>query len=258
MPTPLSELPAVAIEETLSLRPGIVDLWCYDYEAIDDEELLAAHAALMTPDEHQRHGKLIFDRDRSMFLATRALVRTVLSNYAAVTPADWRFSAGEYGKPHIDSPAVTPALHFNLANTRGLVVCAVSVAHDSIGVDAEPIDRKTETLKLADRYFCPSEVRAIRASPASEQSRSFFAHWTLKESYIKARGHGLAIPLDQFSFCIDDPISICFDARLADHASRWRFALLDTTTQHIIAVGVDTGGHALSLRATHVVPLGKG
>jgi 4'-phosphopantetheinyl transferase len=254
----LYQLPSVDIDETLSLTPGVVDLWYYFYEEIDDAELLAAHDALMTPDERVRHGRFLFERDRRMFLATRALVRTVLSNYAAVAPADWRFVAGEHGKPRIDSPAVTPRLHFNLANTRGLVVCAVSVAHDTLGVDAERIDRSTDTLKLADRYFCPSEVLAIRSFPAIEQTRSFFAHWTLKESYIKARGQGLAIPLDQFSFRIDDTISICIDQRLADDASRWRFALLDTTTQHMIAVGAETGGFPLSLRARNVVPLRSG
>ncbi len=240
------------------MRPGIVDLWYYYYEDVEDEELLAAHDALMTSDERERHGRFIFDKDRRLFLATRALVRTVLSNYAAVAPADWRFAAGEHGKPYIDSPAVNPSLHFNLANTRGLVVCAVSVAHDTIGVDAERIDRMAETLKIADRYFCPSELRTIQAFPAAEQPRSFFDHWTLKESYIKARGEGLAIPLDQFSFRIGDEIAIHFDQRLADDASRWRFALLDTTTQHVIAVGVNTGGHALSLSATQVVPLQVG
>ncbi len=238
------------------MTTGIVDLWYYYYESIEDEELLAAHDALMTPDERVRHQRFLFDKDRRLFLATRALVRTVLSNYAAVAPADWRFAAGVYGKPYIDSPEVVPPLHFNWANTRGLVVCAVSVAHDTIGVDVERLNRKNDILKLADRYFCPAEVLAIRAFPAAEQPRSFFAHWTLKESYIKARGHGLAIPLDQFSFRIGDAISICIDERLGDDAARWRFALLDTATPHMIAVGANTGGTELSMRARQCVPLG--
>ena len=258
MRSSLVQLPGVAIDQTLSLTPGIVDLWYYFYESIDDSELLAAHHALMTVDERRRHDKFMFDKDRCLFLATRALVRTVLSRYAAVAPVDWRFATGEHGKPHVDSPAVKPPIHFNLANTRGLVVCAVTVAHDSIGVDVERIDRANETMAIADRYFCPSEVRSIRAAADVEQRRSFFAHWTLKESYIKARGLGLAIPLDQFSFRIDDTISICFDARLNDDATRWRFALLDAAPQHMIAVGVDTGGLAMSLRAAEIVPLREG
>jgi 4'-phosphopantetheinyl transferase len=209
----------------------------------------------MTPDERERHRTFYFERDRRLFLATRTLVRTVLSNYAAVAPADWRFAAGEHGKPRICSPLLTPPIHFNLANTSGLVVCVVSVAHEPLGVDAERIDGKIETIGLADRYFSPAEVRALQVLPVSEQSQRFFAYWTLKESYIKARGLGLALPLDQFSFSLnDDAISIAFDERLADDAVRWRFALLDARPHHMIAVGVDTGGTALSLRGKHVMP----
>jgi 4'-phosphopantetheinyl transferase len=195
-----------------------------------------------------------------LFLATRALVRTVLSSYAAVAPADWRFTTGEHGKPRVADPAVGPPIHFNLANTPGLVVCAVSLVHELIGVDVERIDREVEIAGLVERYFSPAEVRALLALPASERSRRFFAYWTLKESYIKARGLGLALPLDRFSFLVDDnAISVVFDARVADDATRWRFELLEAPPRHIIAVGVDTGGAALSLRAAHVMPLrGKG
>jgi 4'-phosphopantetheinyl transferase len=132
----------------------------------------------------------------------------------------------------------------------------VSVAHEPVGVDVERMDRRTETVRLAERYFAPSEVRALRALPAAEQPRRFFAYWTLKESYIKARGLGLALPLDQFAFHLDDEaIRIAFDPRLVDNPARWRFALLDAPPCYTLTVGVDTGGAPLSLRAAPVVPL---
>lgn len=238
----------MSIAETLALGCGIVDLWYCFYEEIDDAKLLAADEALMTPDEREKHQSFHFERDRRLFVATRALVRTVLSSYAAVAPADWRFGVGEYGKPRVVHPAVRPLIHFNLANTPGLVVCLVSVAHERIGIDAERTDRQTETW-LADRCFSASEVRALRALPASTLSQSFFAYWTLKECYVKARGLGLALPVDQFSFVVDDnAIRLSLDDRLGDDATRWRFALLDAPPHHMIAVGVDTAGAALSLR----------
>jgi 4'-phosphopantetheinyl transferase len=257
------ENPTVCIEETLSGKPGIVDLWYYFHEMIDDAALLAAQEALMTPEEFARCRSLRFEPDRRVFVATRALVRTVLSRYAAVAPEQWRFLAGPHGKPRVAQPEVKPPIYFNLSNTLGLVVCAVSVAHQSIGVDVEGIDRlqgKTELLDLADRYFSPAEVRALRALPSSERVRRFFAIWTLKESYIKARGLGLTQPLHQFTFQLgQDEVAVTFDAGMADDATRWRFSLLDSLPQHMIAVGADTDGAALSLRTSHIVPLrGKG
>jgi 4'-phosphopantetheinyl transferase len=248
----------VCIEETLSARPGIVDLWYYFPETINDADLSAAQEALMTPDEFARYRSFHFEPDRRIFVATRALVRTVLSRYAAVAPGQWRFLAGPHGRPRVAYPKVKPPIYFNLSNTPGLVVCAVSVAHESIGVDVERIDRidhKTEILELADRYFSPSEVRALRALPSFERPRRFFALWTLKESYIKARGLGLAQPLHQFTFLLDqEEIGVAFDEGMADDATRWRFSLLDSPPLHMIAVGADTGGAAMSLRAAHIVP----
>ena len=247
----------VSVDETLAGAPGIVDVWCYFYEGIEDPALLASHDALMTRAERARHGRFVFEKDRRLFLATRALVRTVLAAYAPVEPAAWRFAEGAHGKPYIESPSVAPRIHFNLTNTRGLVACAVSVAHEQLGVDAELLERSGETVSIADSFFSDLEVRALRALPEADQRRRFFSYWTLKESYIKARGLGLALPLDQFSFHLGDgdEIGITFDPRLADEPSRWRFALIDASPAHLLAVGVDTAGAPLSLRMTSVVPL---
>jgi 4'-phosphopantetheinyl transferase len=247
----------VSVDETLAGGPGIIDLWCFFYGELDDPELLAAHDALMTPAERERHGRFVFEKDRRLFLATRALVRTVLAAYAPVPPDAWRFAEGEHGKPFIASPQVAPRLHFNLTNTPGLVACAVSVAHEEIGVDAELLERHGETVSIADSFFSHLEVRALRGLPEAEQRRRFFSYWTLKESYIKARGHGLALPLDQFSFHLDegDDIRISFDPRMRDTPARWRFALIDVSPAHLLAVGASTAGAPLSLRATSVVPL---
>jgi 4'-phosphopantetheinyl transferase len=250
----VSQLPSVSVAETLALGGGIVDLW-YCFLEADDNRPLGEYEALMTADERERHGSFRFEVDRRLFLATRTLVRTVLSRYAAVSPGDWRFAAGPHGKPRIVHPAVTPSLHFNLANTRGLVVCAVSAAHESLGVDAERFDRTVDPVEIAGRFFSPPEAQALGALPASEQSRRFFTYWTLKESYVKARGLGLALPLDKFWFLVeDDAIGVGFAAELEQDATRLRFALLDAPPSHLIAVGVDTGGAPLSLRAARVEP----
>jgi 4'-phosphopantetheinyl transferase len=253
--TSVNQLPAISVAETLNHARGVVDLWYYFHEGATPE-LLAKHEILLSPDERERHQKYHFERDRRIFLATRALVRTVLSKYSPVAPVDWRFSAGEHGKPSVSAPAVTPQLFFNLANTHGLVVCVVSAAHGEVGVDVERIDRKVETTALAKRYFSASEFSTMQALPASEHLRRFFTYWTLKESYIKARGLGLRLPLDRFSFLIEDEIKITFEAGFANNASSWKFAHLDAPPDHMIAVSVNTGGTALSLRAAQVAPLG--
>lgn len=254
----LRELPPVAVAETLTGRPGIVDLFCFFYDEQADVVPFDSYFSLMTDEERARHDRYYFARDRRLFLATRALVRTVLSRYVAVPPTSWRFAAGERGKPYIVGPAYTagPRLHFNLSNTHGLVVCAVSVAHADLGVDAEGLDRGGETVNIAEHYFSPGEVKALRALPSDDQQLRFFTYWTLKESYIKARGLGLALPLDQFSFVLAEGagIGISFAPQLVDNPSDWQFALIDAPPRHLMAVGVRSDGTPLSLRASCVIP----
>jgi 4'-phosphopantetheinyl transferase len=236
--------------------PGTTDLWYYLYQRNQDEGLIAAERDLLAPDELRRLERLRFGRGRRMFIATRALVRTVLSSYADVAPKDWRFESDDHGKPHVVEPATGSSISFNLTNTRGLVVCAVSTAHSLVGVDAERLDRKVETVRLADRFFSPAEARDLRQHQPYEQQERFFQYWTLKESYIKARGLGLALPLDKFSFRLDErSIRIDIDEELGDDETCWRFTLLELAPTYLIAVGVNTGGNDLSLRASPRVPL---
>ena len=257
MPASVQHLPPISVAETLEGIPGIVDLWYWLYGPVPESTLLSASESMMSRDERARYTSLRFERDRCLFLATRLLVRIVMSRYAPVAPGDWCFEPDGTGKPRIAHPIVTPALHFNLANTAGCVACGVSVVHELIGVDVERIDRRVDFMAVARRCFSASEADAVQAQPASEQPRRFFEYWTLKESYVKALGVGLALPLDEFSFASDDGlrgISIMFDRR-TDDETRWRFALVEGSPVHIVAVGANTGGAALSLRAAHIVPL---
>jgi 4'-phosphopantetheinyl transferase len=264
----IAKWPEIAVAPAPALAgPGRIDLWCFDYEAalagavVGDEELphplRQAYLDLLIPEERARHDRFIFARDRLQFLATRALVRTVLSQYEGVAPTAWRFATGERGKPYITAPTPAQPLAFNLSNTRGLIVCAVSGHHALLGCDTEDVTRRTETVGIADHYFSPREVAALKALPASQHQARFFAYWTLKESYIKARGLGLALPLSQFSFLLDagPEIGIEFDPRLGDDARRWRFALRRFGPRHFVALGVDTGGQSLAVQVANFVPL---
>src|SRR6478735_12461604 len=68
-----------------------VDLWWVFYEGLMGEARQRAILALLCDAERARHDALCYERDRVLYLATRALVRTVLSQYAEVAPAEWRF-----------------------------------------------------------------------------------------------------------------------------------------------------------------------
>ncbi len=202
----------------------------------------------MTDDERVRYEGFRFERDRRLFLATRVLVRTVLSHYAPVTSADWRFATGAHGKPYVAHPRLTRPIHFNVSHTPGLVACVVSVVHEAVGVDVERSHALAAAMPVAERYFAAHpRSRPSERSPRPISLRRFVACWTLKESYIKARGLGLTLPLDQCAFRVDvGPIEVDFEFRHGWPTTRPAGDSRCSTMspQHVLAVGVDTGGAA--------------
>ncbi len=233
-------------------------LWVARPGEIRDPELLVAYDALLTVDEREKVARYRFEKDRHTGLVTRALLRTVLSRYAPVSPKDWRFVANEYGRPEIQEPREERSLRFNLSHTLGLVVCLVSRDRE-VGVDVEDRTRGGELLDVADRFFSPLEVKALRALPPEEQMDRFFLYWTLKESYIKARGMGLALSLSAFSFDLDRPgngVRILFDPSLEDDPARWQFSAFSYGRRHAIAAGVESkSGSEVRIVLRETVPL---
>jgi 4'-phosphopantetheinyl transferase len=232
-------------------------LWIARPPEIRDTALLAAYDALLTDEERDKVGRFRFEKDRHTSLVTRALVRAVLSSYVDVPPSAWRFVSNEYGRPEIREPREARFLRFNLSHTTGLVVCLVGRERE-VGVDVEDRSRGGGLLEIADRFFSPLEVRALRKLPPEQQMDRFFLYWTLKESYIKARGMGLALPLSAFSFELDSPgsgVRVRFDPSLADDPERWHFSVLSYGRRHAIATSVESRGTDLKIVLRETVPL---
>ena len=222
--------------ETQEIRVFLVDP-----ERTDAGALAQAHLGWLAREEHERYQRLVFAEKKHEFLVTRVLVRRVLAGLLGRSPVGLAFDLGPYGRPELRGPPSDGAgrLRFNLSNTRGLVACAVAWNRD-VGVDVEHVDRRTETTAIADRFFSPAEVEGLMRLDPSEQRRRFFELWTLKEAYIKARGLGLAIPLESFSFSLGHagPPTIAFAESLHDDPHSWRFEQSFPCPTHAMALAV--------------------
>lgn len=212
-----------------------IDLWLAYYGEFEADS--SCLLGLLNDAERQQQARFHFAGDRLRYLVTRAMVRTVLSRYAGVAPVDWIFDTNAYGRPGI-SPvhAQASALHFNLSHTDGLIVLGIRQGHE-LGVDVEQLERRAN-LEVADRFFSPKEAAELALLPPARQARRFFDYWTFKESYIKARGMGLSIPLDSFSFEFpsEETLRLTVDASQDDHAERWRFWQLELAGNYLMAV----------------------
>jgi 4'-phosphopantetheinyl transferase len=179
-----------------------------------------AALALLSEQERQQHQRFIPPKKRHEYLVTRVLVRTVLGRALGVAPQTLQFVTNAWGRPALLPPA---PLHFNISHTDGLVVCLVS-PNPEIGVDTERLARAPDLLALAPNVFAAQELSDLAALPAKEQAHRAVLLWTLKESYIKARGMGMALPLDGFAFRFDaDQVRLEVAPALEDDGARWQF-----------------------------------
>jgi 4'-phosphopantetheinyl transferase len=178
--------------------------------------------ATLAADEKSRMTRFHSQETRDLFLLAHGLVRTTLSRCAPVDPAEWRFVSGPHGRPEIAAPR--SALRFNLSHTKGLAACAITDGCD-VGIDVEHMSRSVATRSLSKRFFSERECADLDELSGEAEHIRFLEYWTLKEAYIKARGLGLAIPLDSFSFYRDrlDRWRITFDDRYEDDPGRWTF-----------------------------------
>jgi 4'-phosphopantetheinyl transferase len=232
--------------ESLATGKRNIDVWLTYYDEIVDAQQLDELRALLHPEEVSKEGRFLFADDRKRYLVTRAMVRMLLSRYAPVEPARWEFSKNAYGRPGIaNAMDETRGLIFNISHTRGLIALAVTRGRE-LGVDVENVVARNAPVDIAERFFSPVEVAELSCIPAERQHDRFFEYWTFKEAYIKARGMGLSLPLDRFSF--DFPhqgtVRISIQPDLDDHAERWSFWQCRPTADYVMAICAERGAGA--------------
>ncbi len=217
--------------------------------------LLADYHALMSRDEQARNRRFRRGPLRDANTITRALLRCVLSEYGDYPPERWEFATREHGRPFIASPEAN--LHFNLSHTIEWIACAVA-RMPVIGIDIERCSRNVAVPRLAERFFSTGEYHDVLARSGEDRRHRFFEYWTLKEAYIKARGEGITLGLDSFSFRISDSGAICIECepRLQDDPSAWHFRLSPRMGDHRLALAVkpDRPSSALTVRQFLTIP----
>lgn len=178
---------------------GLVYVFYTRSDQISDPYLFKKYRACLCPAEIQKADRYLKQSDRHLSLVSRALVRYLIAEVTQQDPQSLRFSTNEHGKPFLVG---FPEIHFNLSHSHGAAVCALC-RNAAVGVDVEDIGRHTN-FSIAGRFFSSYETELVSKASGAEKRKLFFDIWTLKEAYIKAVGKGLSIPLNSFSFNVND------------------------------------------------------
>jgi 4'-phosphopantetheinyl transferase len=220
-----------------------ISLYVVLLETVDTPHAHQVCLATLSLKEKRRAERFVFERHRRQYIFAHGLLRFALSSFVPeVKPSDWCFVTNRYGRPFIAAPATTRTVYFSLSHTEGCVACVVSGC-EAVGVDVEQIHERHSLFVTAHSNFSPEEIDALRALQPGNLVDRFFDYWTLKEAYLKARGTGINLPLNQFSIMIssDQKIRIRFTSGMADDPQRWHFMKSSPSARHRLAVADGSG-----------------
>ncbi len=184
-----------SLPSSFQLASDEVHTWCAGLDV--PPETSARLYATLTPDERTRSARFRFELDRQRFIVAHGVLRDLLGCYLYTEPGRIRFVYNAFGKPDV-SPEFDNRLAFNLSHSAGLALIAIARA-SKVGVDVEYIRARSDYADIARHFFSAAELEYLIALPSHLYAEAFFSCWTKKEAYLKARGQGLAIPLNSFS-----------------------------------------------------------
>lgn len=156
------------------------------YFALSDIQTLSPEILDQLSDEEKQEVETFTNLKRQReYVTSRLLLRDMVTNLD-VDPQSFFIHKDELGQPH--GRAKDKQFWVSIAHTDELVFCGIT-QQKAIGVDLEPANRSVPD-KLRPRIMHPdeeqlfSEIETIRL-------------WTIKEAYIKLRGQGLRLNMNQ-------------------------------------------------------------
>jgi len=200
----------------------------------------------LSADEEQRMRRFRFDDDRKRYLVGRGLLRLLLGRYLELRPQELRFDYTPFGKPHLAANVAQRSLEFNVSHSGELLLIAIAAGR-AVGVDVEQVRADIEVGAIAAHFFSSNEQDTLGKLATALQIDAFFNCWTRKEAYIKAKGDGLSLPLDQFDVSLmpDEEARLLETRPDPDEARRWRLANLDVADGYKAALAAEGSGWTL-------------
>jgi 4'-phosphopantetheinyl transferase len=188
---------------------------------------------MLSEDERGRASGFRFERDRHRFVAARCVLRRRLAQYLDTSPRELRFEYGPQGKPSVRGCD----LSFNASHSGRAGLFAFASGFD-LGVDVELLAHaRSDDDRVAERFFSRREVRTLQACAPAVRAHAFLRCWTRKEAFIKGRGEGLTLPLQDFDveFAAGEPPALLRTAWSPTEPAEWTLCDLSEPASGAVA-----------------------
>lgn len=122
-----------------------------------------------------------------------------------------------YYKDENGCPKLRDGRFISISHSGG--IACVAISDKEVGIDVQS-PGKRNYLSIARVAYHEQEIERLKTS--TDIKTDFFNLWCLKESYMKARGLGFALPSKSYYFQLEeDNITLH-----SDDADKWKFTLL--------------------------------
>jgi 4'-phosphopantetheinyl transferase len=180
---------------------------------------------VLASDEQARASRFHFEKDRRRYVRCRTALRELLALYLHSIPSHIKLTYSPSGKPELAEEQNPHKMRFNVSHSEDMALIAVATGHN-LGIDVETI-RSVDTSEMSRRFFSRKEYTALDSLPEPLKTKAFFACWTRKEAFLKARGEGLGFPLSDFSVSVDPEMPPRIEEIQRDRDTARKWSLLD-------------------------------
>ena len=214
----------------------------------------AAYLASCDEAEFARFSRFRHDGAAAHFLVGRGLARRVIGAAAGCRDSDVTFAIEPRGRPVVSAPAEAAAWHLSISHSGGIAAVAIGRG-GALGLDVQEISSSPDLPGVARKVLTDVELDELSACGAPLSPawlRRFYALWTAKEAWMKARGAGFSLPPRWCGLQVSSDgegrrvtMRWC-DARADDHPGTWTFSSWVLGDQHAVCVASDRP-HLLAL-----------
>jgi len=187
---------------------GETVVYACDLDSDADIELSSALICL-SPEEHERMLRFVFQTDQIRYARSRGFLRHRLGQQLGISASAVPLAVEPNGKPFVPESDIT----FNLSHSQGLAVVAISEA-PAIGIDLELSDkrfsRNTDLMELGLHCFVGSELDALAGMSQVRRTGTFLKFWTAKEARMKLWGEGIALDPKEIPLCLHNGVPTGF------------------------------------------------
>ena len=218
-----------------------IHLWAVDLDVA--ESSVSRLRQILATEELAKSDRFVFERDRKRYIVCRGVLRQLIGTYLDIAPQQVIFSYGKHGKPYLcQTINYANDLKFNISHSENLAVMAFVIGQE-IGVDVEKNHDKLDTSSIAERFFSNYEVAQLQMLPQYLHQEAFFACWTRKEAFLKARGDGLYFSLQDFDVSVDPrkkPRLLAVQSA-PEEVMRWQMHQIIPAPDYISTLAVEGG-----------------